>query len=249
MSEEAGEPAQLPPPRAATEEPPMEIHKPKPVHNWREFLSEIGVVVIGVCIAIGLEQSVEWLHWQSEVAIARKSLLAEVTAADAYYARRVANAPCVDQKLDKVAQMIDDVAAGQQPRPLISQFNNLGGPLSDNDWQAERSSQILTHFPRQELALMTRLYAQQSDIVDWNAQETNAWDGLAVLLDAPQKLGSTDLAQLRINYHLARRLAYIIALNAGRQLAVSNALGVKYPPPPPAPKDDHCNPASTQTKF
>jgi len=30
-------PAAAPPP---PEEPPMEIHKPKPVHNWRELLTE-----------------------------------------------------------------------------------------------------------------------------------------------------------------------------------------------------------------
>jgi hypothetical protein len=30
----------------------MEIHKPKPFHNWREFLAEIVVVVLGVLIAL-----------------------------------------------------------------------------------------------------------------------------------------------------------------------------------------------------
>jgi hypothetical protein len=31
----------------------MEIHKPKAVHSWRDFLSEIGVVVL--------------LHWRHQV--------------------------------------------------------------------------------------------------------------------------------------------------------------------------------------
>jgi N-acyl homoserine lactone hydrolase len=46
MSEESADLAPLP------EEPPMEIHKPKPVHSWRELLTEIGVVAIGVAIAL-----------------------------------------------------------------------------------------------------------------------------------------------------------------------------------------------------
>jgi hypothetical protein len=37
----------------------MDIHKPKPIHNFREFLSEIGVIVCGVLIALILEQAVE----------------------------------------------------------------------------------------------------------------------------------------------------------------------------------------------
>jgi hypothetical protein len=30
----------------------MDIHKPKPIHNWRDLIKEIGVIVIGVCIAL-----------------------------------------------------------------------------------------------------------------------------------------------------------------------------------------------------
>jgi hypothetical protein len=37
----------------------MEIHKPKAAHNVREFLIEIGTIVCGILIALGLEQAVE----------------------------------------------------------------------------------------------------------------------------------------------------------------------------------------------
>jgi hypothetical protein len=47
----------------------VEFHKPKPVHNWRELLTEIGVVVIGVCIALAAEQAVEWWHWRGRLCI------------------------------------------------------------------------------------------------------------------------------------------------------------------------------------
>ncbi len=41
----------------------MEIHKPKAVHRWREFLIEIGTITFGILIALGLEQGIEALHW------------------------------------------------------------------------------------------------------------------------------------------------------------------------------------------
>jgi hypothetical protein len=34
----------------------MAIHKPKPVHNWRELASEVGVIVVGIIIALTAEQ-------------------------------------------------------------------------------------------------------------------------------------------------------------------------------------------------
>ena len=42
----------------------MHIHKPKPLHGLREFLSEISVIVVGILIALALEQTVEALHWR-----------------------------------------------------------------------------------------------------------------------------------------------------------------------------------------
>ena len=40
----------------------MDIHKPRPWHGGREFLKEVGTIVLGVLIAIGFEQAVEALH-------------------------------------------------------------------------------------------------------------------------------------------------------------------------------------------
>jgi hypothetical protein len=56
----------------------MDIHKPKPWRGAREFAKEIGTILIGVLLALGAEQGVEWLHGQHEVAETRKALQAEV---------------------------------------------------------------------------------------------------------------------------------------------------------------------------
>jgi len=55
----------------------MEIHKPKPVHNWREFFSEISVVVLGIAIALAGEQIVEAVHRNLEVSALRLDLHTE----------------------------------------------------------------------------------------------------------------------------------------------------------------------------
>ena len=45
----------------ATEETPKEIevefHKPKPFHNWREFLKEYVIIVLGVATALAAAAS------------------------------------------------------------------------------------------------------------------------------------------------------------------------------------------------
>ena len=37
----------------------MEIHKPHPIHSWRELLKAVGIIVLGVLIALGAEQSAD----------------------------------------------------------------------------------------------------------------------------------------------------------------------------------------------
>lgn len=41
----------------------MHIHKPKALRNVRDVLGEVGIIVVGIVIALALEQAVEWLHW------------------------------------------------------------------------------------------------------------------------------------------------------------------------------------------
>jgi len=53
----------------------MEIHPPQlGIHSWREFLLHMTTIVLGILIAIGLEQAVEWVHHRQE----RKQLQSEL---------------------------------------------------------------------------------------------------------------------------------------------------------------------------
>ena len=55
----------------------MHFHLPKPLHGWREFVGEVGIIVIGVD-CVGAEQVVETLHWNHVAAGARESVSGEL---------------------------------------------------------------------------------------------------------------------------------------------------------------------------
>lgn len=40
----------------------MHFHLPKPLHGWREFAGEVGIIVIGVLIALSAEQFAEFFN-------------------------------------------------------------------------------------------------------------------------------------------------------------------------------------------
>ena len=56
----------------------MDIHKPNPWHGWREFLKEIGTIVIGVLIALAGEQLVERLHHGEQAKLAERAMRLEL---------------------------------------------------------------------------------------------------------------------------------------------------------------------------
>lgn len=40
----------------------MHFQLPKPIQGWRQFVGEVGIIVVGVLIALGAEQIVESIH-------------------------------------------------------------------------------------------------------------------------------------------------------------------------------------------
>jgi hypothetical protein len=91
----------------------MDIHKRKPWYGAREFLKEIGTIVIGVLIALGAGQAVEWLHWQR---IVREERAALTHASEGIYGAMLARVDfqvCVDARLKDIATILKRHGAGE----------------------------------------------------------------------------------------------------------------------------------------
>lgn len=231
---DAAEP--VPPP----EEPKMEIHKPKPIHSWRELLTEIGVIVIGVAIALAAEQGVEWLHWQGEVTVARREIQAEMAFNNIFYARRFAVSPCLEKQAVEAGRILDDLEAGRPPTRFTVFQEGMGTSLRENEWQSERSAQSLTHFPRAELALMSNHYTQVGFVRDWVQHESEAWMALSVLRHPPKEMPVSDRLRLRTALEVVINAEGLIAFNAERQLRLGHQLGIATPPADPKLVEKFC---------
>lgn len=59
----------------------MDVHKPKLVHNWREFLKEYAIIVVGVLTALFAEQAVQSIEWHHKVDAAIADMNNELRAA------------------------------------------------------------------------------------------------------------------------------------------------------------------------
>jgi hypothetical protein len=124
----------------------MDIHKPKPIHNWRELATEIGVIVIGILIALGLEQAVENYHTDERTEAAQRAVDTEIRFNLAKAGREVAMRGCMERQL---AALSDAIGGGDQAevRRLLSagQFAQPF-PWTDAAWRAAVDSGAADRF-------------------------------------------------------------------------------------------------------
>jgi hypothetical protein len=174
-----------PPPE---ESQPVEIHKPKPVHSWRELLTEIGVVVIGVCIALAAEQTVEWLHWRAQVQEARDVITAELASNMEGAAARISTALCTETRLDELAQIVDTAAKGGSLPPVGDIDMPPRSIWPTGAWDSVVASQAASHFPRQQLAAMAATYKLVQRLETIGTREIEAWENLYTMVGPGRRL-------------------------------------------------------------
>jgi hypothetical protein len=219
----------------------MDIHKPKSVHSWREFLKEYAIIVLGVATALAAEQAVEWLHWQGEVKAARQAIYAEI-ATNSYnlFSHRLGFTRCFERQADEAGRILDDLEAKRPPGRLTTFHTSYSSALRDSDWQSERSAGSLTHFPRDELALIGRYYAVFGRVDGWTVDERDAWRTLSVLRHPPKEIAAGDLLRLRAALMTARDTQGLIVLNSARELRLTRQLGIAVAPLEPAAVEKFC---------
>jgi hypothetical protein len=175
----------------------VEIHKPKPVHNWRELVTEIGVVCIGVCIALGAEQTLEWLHWRSQVAEAREVIATELAYTVENAILRVRAQPCMEARLDELARGLDGAAKSGSLPPV----GDIGLPprnaWRNGAWESVVASQTATHFPRQQLAGISHVYKSIEMLAQVYQMEAEDWYDLYAIVGPGRRLDPASEADLR----------------------------------------------------
>ena len=144
----------------------MEVHAPShPLHTWRDFFIHIATIVIGLLIAIGLEQSVEWLHHRHIVHEARENIRHELEV----------NRDNTQKNLDAVAanaaNMKSNVAKARtmrdSPRSVLHgemHFTFSWDSFSESAWLSARDSGALTYMPSDEVQRYADVYSEQEII-------------------------------------------------------------------------------------
>ena len=183
----------------------MHFHIPKPLHGWREFLGEVGIIVLGVLIALSAEQFVEILRARSQVEQIRGALRAELADTRARWEfMRAANA-CETQRLDTLERWTTTAPASSQ---VHDAFSPMLWNMHSAAWDLAKTSPAVEQISLDERLVYASLY---DAIINWRTyldEERNNATQLNALLATGDQPDHRREAKMRINIarqYVARR--------------------------------------------
>jgi len=209
------------------EEPPVEIHKPKPWHNWREFLKEYAIIVLGVATALAAEQIAEKLHDRAKAAEARASIRAEISRNLGTMDWRDATEACMAKRLDETDGLIADLAAGRLPQEALWIGTPIGNGMDTGRYETGVQSGATSLFGSEEQAAYASLYANFKTYQESIVREHLAWADMRSLEKHPSPSAALDV-MLRGAVQAARINRW--GIQASRLVAIRVAAGMGIAP-------------------
>ena len=153
----------------------IDVHAPhESIHTWRDFFIHIATIVIGLIIAVGLEQTVEFFHHRRELRVAREELRADIEE------NRRITAADIQQMHQFHAQLNRDMAillahrATGKPLTARLDFTWKFHAIRNAAWKADQQSGVLSLMPHSELEHYNFIFFLCDGVMDstgqWNIE-------------------------------------------------------------------------------
>jgi hypothetical protein len=171
----------------------MDIHKPKAAHSVREFLVEIGTIICGILIALGLEQGIEWQHWRHKVEQTEAALkleLAEDNGPQAF--ERMAIAPCLDKQLQDLVAALGSRVDRRGVAAMASTYQPPSVSWDSEAWRAALASDVGSHTPAEKMIVWSSPYRLIPQLNEVNQLEGVNLERLQVEDHGPPSLTPTE---------------------------------------------------------
>jgi hypothetical protein len=167
----------------------MHVHLPKAFHGWREFAKEVGIIVLGVLIALGFEQVVQAWHWRVEARHTRQALTNEAILSALWAEERIAVQQCLRERIAQLATKLnnggpnwtaDPVILGRARNPMGREtetaipaaYHTPHRPWLTDEWETAKSTGIVDHMDREDVRLFEFVFRTVSELRNYQNEET-----------------------------------------------------------------------------
>ncbi|HZC37786.1 MAG TPA: hypothetical protein VE221_03825 [Sphingomicrobium sp.] len=193
----------------------MHLHLPKPLHGWREFFGEVGIIVLGVLIALGFGQLAQSLHDRASASEARDEVRAEVRENLWWVERREAHEPCVEKTLSELGDVLTRARNGQ-PAPLVVGVDLPShSKITSLRWDANAQAGRASLFSGDEQRLLANVYYSTEEFWSSQSDEEAIWAKMGFIVGL-RRFTALDVHDLAILLSEARYRDFRIMLAVER---------------------------------
>ncbi len=222
----------------------MHFRLPKPLHGWREFAGEVGIIVIGVLIALGAEQLVERAHQQQEAARTERVIRNEIGLNLGRLKSRMAIYPCVRRRIDELQKRIDDTSS----TPDFATPSWVGRPqywtFLNSRWDAESQAGGAALVDPGRLSDYGIMYNRMQNLLNEMDAEQTDWAKLRTL-EHLHRLDGASALQFNVTLQDARYRNWRLALVTLQLFDMAKALDLHALPNTTSADRSMCLPITT----
>lgn len=162
----------------------------------RRTAGELGLIVLGVFLALLAQQAVEALNWRVQIGEAKRALHQEMSHNAGAYYYRSRQVDCVTRRLDEIERWVNSWENGT---PIL-----LTGPIGrlpthsvhTTVWETAQAGQVTSHFKLDDRLRYAGFYAVMRVFNDTRSAESETWSTLGEY-DRATRLDHADLMRLR----------------------------------------------------
>lgn len=201
---------------------------------WRtergqKFLREVGSVVLGVLIALGLGAVASEIGWKIEVHNARNALEVELGELIGQGQEREKVSPCVTRRLDQLAEIVDTAEQVGKLPPLGSVNLPPWRTWPRGIWASTLDAQTAAHLDRDILDNYSSAYEFADQMATISVRELDVWTRLSGIVGPGGRVFSNvEAIQMRAAIGEARMLDRMMTLNGVRLKQIASAYDLGY---------------------
>jgi hypothetical protein len=199
----------------------------RPAKGWRGFGGEVGVIVLGVLIALAAQQAAETVNQRGEAAETRIALTNEIKETLAVLELRRIAQPCIDKRLSEVRALVDQWGRTDTYKTPTWVSQATWFTVGTQRFDAAESAGRLALLPSEE---QYRLGTLHDGLVAFRAiqrDETNAWATLRMLQSGADALSASDRTAIRLALQEASTLNYLVKIRVGQTLQYAASDGLR----------------------
>ena len=193
----------------------------KPPHGWNAVAWELAIVTLGVLIALGAQQVVQWLNDRSTASETRREVTDELNSDLMSMALRQSVEPCIGRRLSELRAIVaqwEKTGSFETPK-WVAQSTPIEIELSRYD--AALSAGRLALLSGEEQYRMGAVAARIRKFNEWQWAERVPWGRLRSLQFGADALSTGDQATIRSSLQDASTYDYEIQVNTAQALPLA----------------------------